>query len=177
MSLQSNFSLLKRWHYKETKTITWESWTAFQYCSIQNVTPILPIEIKSWQEAIQLYQLEITGLMMILQQVINMQPLALQPILAVVIQRQMIWLWKTFYSIWLMFYFLYHIWHHLQDMVRWAYIPDSVLAFSFWPRGHGTSSVLPTCLCGILLLPFSMLDSYFIFSIRYHMKFIIDTIH
>ena len=166
---------------------SWDSLTAFQYCSTPNVKIISISKTDCQKNMDQLLTLLQTGLTIktlvivphtsTIPQLLQRPSVMLQPrtitqpeismifIMIVILQT---WLWRTFFSIWLTFFSLYHIWPHPQDLDKYAYIPDFVLGFFCSPPGPGILFVPLTSSCGILPSSYSTPGNYFIFFTRYN---------
>ena len=165
---------------------SWDSLTAFQYCSTPNVKIISIGKTDCQKNMDQLLTLLQAGLTIktlvifphtsTIPQLLQRPSVMLQPrtitqpeismifIMIVILQT---WLWRTFFSIWLTFFSLYHIWPHPQDLDKYAYIPDFVLGFFCSPPGRGILFVPLTSSCGILPSSYSTPVNYFIFFTRY----------
>ena len=165
---------------------SWDSLTAFQYCSTPNVKIISISKTDCQKNMDQLLTLLQAGLTIktlvivphtsTIPQLLQRPSVMLQPrtitqpeismifIMIVILQT---WLWRTFFSIWLTFFSLYHIWPHPQDLDKYAYIPDFVLGFFCSPPGPGILFVPLTSSCGILPSSYSTPVNYFIFFTRY----------
>ena len=166
---------------------SWDCLTAFQYCSTPNVKIISISKTDCQKNMDQLLTLLRAGLTIqtivifphtsTIPQLLQQPSVMLQPqtitqpeismifIMIVILQT---WLWRTFYSIWLTFFSLYHIWPHPQDLDKYAYIPDFVLGFFCSPPGPGILFVPLTSSCGILPSSYSTPGNYFIFFTRYN---------
>ena len=167
---------------------SWDSLTAFQYCSTPNVKIISISKTDCQKNMDQLLTLLRAGLtiktlvifqhtstipqsiqqpsVMLQLQTLTRTEISMIFIIIVILQT---WLWRTFYSIWLTFFSLYHIWPHPQDLDKYAYIPDFVLGFFCSPPGRGILFVPLTSSCGILPSSYSTPVNYFIFFTRYNM--------
>ena len=162
---------------------SWDSLTAFQYCSTPNVKIISISKTDCQKNMDQLLTLLQAGLtiktlvifphtssipqpsVMLQLQTITQPEISMIFIMIVILQT---WLWRTFFSIWLTCFSLYHIWPHPQDLDKYAYIPDFVLGFFCSPPGPGILFVPLTSSCGILPSSYSTPGNYFIFFTRYN---------
>ena len=166
---------------------SWDSLTAFQYCSTPNVKIISISKTdcqKNMDQLLTLLQAGLTIKALVIfprtsttPQLLQRPSVMLQPrtitqpeisMIFVMIVMLQTWLWRTFFSIWLTFFSLYHIWPHPQDLDKYAYIPDFVLGFFCSPPGHGILFVPLTSSCGILPSSYSTPGNYFIFFTRYN---------